>query len=125
MGFNNMNVSLNITEIQATLKEFATQRDWNKFHDPKNLSMSLAAEAGELLEIFQWLTSEEASQAKNNSELRQKTAHELADILLNAIRLADLMDINLDTAIKEKIVLNGKKYPVELVKGKAKKYSEY
>ncbi len=116
---------VNITEIKSILEDFSAQRDWQKFHNPKNISMALAAEAGELLEIFQWLTPEEANTAKESVELTRNTAYELADILLYTIRLADLMDINLTKAIEEKILINEKNYPAELVKGSAKKYTEY
>lgn len=113
---------LDIVKLKKTLQEFADARDWNKFHNPKNLSMALAAEAGELLEIFQWLSEAELSQVCQDSSIKEETSHELADILLYLTRLADALDINLSEAVIEKLKLNDQKYPVWRVKGSARKY---
>ena len=83
--------------------------------------MALAAEAGELLEIFQWMSELDVVQAHNDSAVKEKTSHELADIMLYLIHMAALMNINLSDALTNKIKLNNKKYPAELVKGSAKK----
>jgi len=109
--------------ISTKLREFADKRDWNQFHSPKNLSMALIAEAAELVEIFQWL-SEEASFTLDTKQ-HQAARLELADILIYLIRMADQLDINLIEAVKDKIVINESRYPVELVRGKAKRASEY
>ena len=90
---------LDVEQIKLLLRDYSAKRDWDKFHNPKNLAMSLACESGELLEIFRWLTEEESSQTKMDHRCKEQVAHELADILLNAIRLADLMDINLTESI--------------------------
>ena len=116
---------VDIDQLKKLLHDFAVIRDWTKFHNPKNLSMALAVEAGELLEIFQWMSDNHANQVKNDMEIVKKTQHELADIMLYLIRIAALMDINLSEAVLNKIKLNNEKYPVELVKGSAKKYTEY
>ncbi len=116
---------INVTEIKKILQNFASIRDWNKFHNPKNLSMALACESGELLEIFQWLTEAESNAACNNPITLERTRHELADIIIYAIRMADLMKINLNQAILDKIHLNNVKYPADLVKGSVDKYDEY
>lgn len=116
---------LDVEKLKKILDDFAIIRDWTKFHNPKNLSMALAAEAGELLEIFQWMSDKEAKQAKDNVEIVEKTRDELADVMLYLIRIATLMDINLSEAILHKININNEKYPVDRVKGSAKKYSEY
>jgi dCTP diphosphatase len=116
---------LDIENLKKILDEFATVRDWTQFHNPKNLSMALTVEAGELLEIFQWMTDDQAKQAKNNFHIVTEVSHELADIMLYLIRLATFMDINLAEAVFNKIKLNDKKYPVEQVKGSPKKYTEY
>ena len=73
---------IDINEVKKRLQDFATERDWNKFHNPKNLSMALACESGELLEIFQWLTESESIAACHNSTYRERTRHELADIII-------------------------------------------
>ncbi len=116
---------VDIDAVKNLLRHFSQQRDWDKFHHPKNLAMSLAAEAGELLDIFRWLTETESKALSKNVSAKQQVAQELADVLLNAIRLADLMDINLAKAIDEKLVTNAEKYPVDRVKGSAKKYDQY
>jgi dCTP diphosphatase len=116
---------LDVEQIKMLLRNFSTERDWNQFHNPKNLAMSLACESGELLEIFRWLTEEESTQAKMNPHSKEQVAHELADILLNAIRLADLMDINLTESIHVKFAINEQKYPADVVRGSAKKYNQY
>jgi len=116
---------LDIDKIKDILQDFASVRDWNKFHNPKNLSMSLASEAGELLEVFRWMSETDSSQAYQEPALQEKIAHELADISLNLIRLAGLMKVNLSEAIRDKLAIINEKYPVELVKGSCKKYNEY
>jgi dCTP diphosphatase len=116
---------IDVIKIQKIMKDFTEARDWNKFHSPKNIAMALAAESGELLEIFQWLTEQESFAVKDVAELKERVEHEIADISLYLIRLAGLLDININSAIENKITLNNKKYPAELVKGSAKKYNEY
>ncbi len=114
---------MDINEIQSVLEKFAVDRDWNQFHSPKNLAMALTGEAGELLEIFQWMTEE---QSKNLSDKdKQKVTEELADVMIYLLRLADKTDIDIEKAIGFKIDMNASKYPVEKVKGSAKKYTEY
>jgi len=112
---------IDIDQLKKTLQDFADQRDWQKFHNPKNLAMALAGEAGELLEIFQWLTEAESIQAHQDPDIHKHTSHELADILLYLIRIADQMKINLSQAIHDKLILNNRKYPAELVRGSSKK----
>lgn len=116
---------IDVDKLKKTLDEFAKVRDWEKFHSPKNLSMALAGEAAELLEIFQWLSEEESLKVKVDMAVKEKISQELADILLYAIRLADQLDITLNTALLNKIALNTDKYPVSKCKGSAKKYTTY
>jgi dCTP diphosphatase len=116
---------IDVETLKKQLREFSDERDWKQFHNPKNLAMALAGESGELLEIFQWLTFAESEAVKSEAKLKQDSAYELADILLYAIRLADRLEINLAEAIKNKLVINAEKYPIEKVKGVAKKYHEY
>ncbi len=106
--------------LRARLAEFAAERDWDQFHNPKNLAMALAGEAGELIEHFQWLTFEEAANLPR--ETREEVALECADVLLFLLRLTDKLGIDLAQAAQKKLVLNAKKYPVEKSKGRATKY---
>ena len=112
---------MNIEEIQARLAEFAKERDWEQFHSPKNLSMALAGEVGELLEIFQWLTEEQSQQSSLSEDQLAAATEELADVLIYALRLADKLDINLQDAISTKINKNALRYTVEAAKGSAAK----
>ena len=109
-------------DLQRRLRAFAAARDWERFHNPKNLAMALSAEAGELTEIFQWLTPDESGELAGAD--RDHAAEELADVQIYLLRLADVLGINLGTAVLRKIELNEMKYPVEKARGSAKKSSE-
>ncbi len=115
---------LDVGQIQRAQREFAAERDWDQFHLPKNLAMALAAEAGELLEVFQWMTEKEALGVADDPVKRTAVEHELSDILYYLFRLADKLDIDLDKAFWEKFEHNRKKYPARLARGNAKKYTE-
>ena len=119
-----MNSNLDLSAITEFQRKFAEERNWNQFHTPKNLSTALSIEAAELMEIFQWLTPEESVQIKDDPIKKAKASAELADILYYTIRMADIMDVQLDEVFWEKMRENSAKYPVELAKGNAKKYNE-
>jgi NTP pyrophosphatase (non-canonical NTP hydrolase) len=106
--------------LRVRLAEFAAERDWEQFHNPKNLAMALAGEAGELLEHFQWLTFEQAAHLPQDA--RAEVALEAADVLLFLVRLCDKLDIDLAAACAKKLALNAKKYPVAKSRGRATKY---
>jgi len=110
---------VDIKEIQDKLAKFSEERDWDQFHSPKNLAMALTSEVGELNELFQWLT-EEQSKNVDNDEIRQ----EIADIFIYILRLADKLNINIEDAVREKMEINAKKYPIDLAKGNATKYNK-
>lgn len=112
-----------LISIRDKLRRFASERDWNKFHSPKNLAMALAGEAGELLAEFQWLSQEES--ANLDAARRNAIQNEAADVLIYLIRLADKLDIDLAAAVEAKMDLNNEKYPADRVRGSAKKYTEY
>lgn len=109
--------------LQTELAAFAADRDWDKFHTPKNLAMALSGEAGELLERFQWLTPEQSELGALPSDTLQGIEEEMADVLLYLLRLADRLNINLEAAASAKLQRNAVKYPVEKAKGNAVKYS--
>lgn len=104
------------------LREFSKKRDWEQFHSPKNLSMALAAEAGELLEEFQWLSEAESRNMDQSKKL--EVSLEMADILLYLIRMADVLEIDLIEVSHKKIALNHTKYPVASSKGNSQKFSK-
>lgn len=111
-----------LTALRDQLRTFAAERDWDQFHSPKNLASALAVEAAELLEPFQWLTEE---QSRNLSDKqRSAVTDELADVQIYLIRLADKLDVDLLQAVRAKIARNAEKYPVEVFKGSARKYSD-
>ena len=102
---------MNIPALQATLRQFAADRDWQPFHTPKNLAMALMGEAAELAEIFQWLTPEQSARAHQDAALRPRIADELADVLLYLLQLADHTACDLDRAVADKLVKNARKHP--------------
>ncbi|MBR6964472.1 MAG: nucleotide pyrophosphohydrolase [Prevotella sp.] len=105
-----------ISIIKEALKAFNRERDWEQFHDSKNLALSISIEASELNECFLWKNADEAD--------IEKVEEELADVFLCAIMLADKYDFNIKEICLKKIERNAQKYPVEKAKGKAKKYNE-
>ena len=112
-----------LNELDEILLAFARERDWEQFHSPKNLSMALAGEAGELLEHFQWLT--EAQSAALDTDKKQAVAGEMADILIYLIRLAQRLDVDLIDSVHRKVEINRQRYPAERVRGDARRAEEY
>lgn len=115
---------MDIKDIKKRLRKFAKDRNWDQFHSPKNLSMALAAEAAELLEIFQWLTDEQSKNIVNSEKDMAAVREEIADVFIYLVRLADKLNIDIEKEALAKIALNEKKYPVELSKNNAVKYSK-
>jgi NTP pyrophosphatase (non-canonical NTP hydrolase) len=115
-------MSRDIESLRSRLRLFAAERDWDKFHSPKNLAAALSVEAAELLEHFQWLTEDESTSLSDHK--RQQVAEELADVLLYLVRLADKLEIDLWQAAERKLLKNAEKYPVGKSKGKSTKYTE-
>jgi len=112
---------MNFAEIQNRLRAFAEERDWEQFHTPKNLAMAISGEAGELIEHFQWLTQTESESL--SATVKHEVALEMADIMLYVLRLCDVLQVNPEEAIEQKLIINEQKYPVSLSKGNAKKYN--
>lgn len=114
-----------VKQISDDLKKFAIERDWEQFHTPKNLSMALIAEAAELIEHFQWLTPEE-SKAVSGEKLKD-ISHEMADIFIFLLRIAEQLDVDLLAATREKMAINEKRFPPQekaVQNHKDKKYSK-
>jgi dCTP diphosphatase len=109
-------------ELVQQLRDFARERDWKRFHSPKNLAMALTVEAAELLEHFQWLT--EAESHGLDAARRAAVAEEIADVLLYLLRLSDQLGIDPLAAAAEKIRRNARRYPADKVRGKAGKAEE-
>jgi dCTP diphosphatase len=115
-------MNADIQALQASLRTFAAERDWEQFHSPKNLASALSVEAAELLEHFQWLTEDQSRSMPTTK--REAIAEEIADVLLYLLQLADKLDIDPMEAAHKKLQINATKYPVEHAKGTSKKYSE-
>ena len=108
-----------IAVIQKAVAEFRDARDWRQFHSPKNLSMSIAIEAAELMEHFQWLTTTEASHLSlQDSQTRQAIIEELADVLIYCFSLADVLECDITEIILDKLEKNNAKYPVDQYRGR-------
>jgi len=112
-----------LEELRLRLRDFVAERDWDKFHSPKNLAMALAVECAELVEQFQWLSEEQS--ARPDAARLARVEAELADILVYLVRIADRLDVDLLAATGRKLEENARKYPAERVRGKALKYDEY
>jgi dCTP diphosphatase len=111
-------------EIKSAVAKFAKDRDWEQFHAPKNLTMAIAAEAGELLEHYLWVTTEASSKLTSDPQKRDKVAEELADIIILSLQFSNMTGIDVAAAITSKLQKNAAKYPVEKAKGWSSKYTE-
>ena len=115
---------MDIQAWQERLASFASERDWDQFHSPKNLSSALVVEAAELLEQFQWLTPEQSTSDVLSSKTRDAVQQEVADVAIYLLRICDVLDIDLEDAMARKLAINAEKYPVELARGNATKYTD-
>ena len=111
-----------IEQLQAEIRRFAEERDWQPFHTPKNLVMALAVEAAELMEHFQWATPEQSQQP--DPVKLAAIGEEMSDVLIYLVRLADVLELDLLAAARAKLIHNGQKYPAEAARGNARKYTE-
>ncbi|MBL9198963.1 MAG: nucleotide pyrophosphohydrolase [Opitutaceae bacterium] len=113
-----------VAALKARVLAFVRERDWEQFHNPKNLSMALAAEAGELMEHFLWATPEASQAIAADPAKRAKIADELADVVIYALEFANITGLDVASAIDAKMAANARKYPVEKAKGRSEKYTE-
>ena len=111
-----------LERLRDALRDFASERDWDQFHSPKNLAMALSVEVAELVEHFQWQTEEQSRQPA--PEVLAAVREEVADVLLYLIRLSDRLGIDLVAAADDKLALNARRYPADKVRGTNKKYTE-
>lgn len=119
----NPSTHYDLATLRSDIRTFVEERDWDPFHSPKNLATALAVEAAELLEPFQWLKS--GTPEELGAEKLAAVRHELADVLIYLVRLADKLDVDLAAAAQEKMEINREKYPADKVRGDARKYSDY
>ncbi|MEK6642351.1 MAG: nucleotide pyrophosphohydrolase [Planctomycetota bacterium] len=107
-----------LSDLRKQVQAFADERDWRQFHSPKNLSMSIAIEAAELMEHFQWLENAEARQVRESPEVMLQVREELADVLCFALSFANALEIDVSDALREKMVKNAVKYPADRFRGR-------
>lgn len=107
-----------VSQLRELVRAFVEERDWRQFHTPKNLSMSLAIEAAELMEHFQWLTADESRSLADDRDKLTEVGEELADVLCYALALANELGLDVSQAIRDKMVKNARKYPAEKFRGR-------
>lgn len=112
-----------IADLQAIVRKFCDERDWDQFHNAKDMALSLTLESAEFLEHFQWRSGKEVDEYLKTH--KADAAEELADVFYWVLRIADKLDIDLPETMNEKMVKNAQKYPVEKAKGNHKKYTEH
>jgi dCTP diphosphatase len=103
---------IDVSSLETALQKFADERSWQKYHSPKNLAMALTREVGELVEIFQWLSEEQSKSVAREAMTAQAVRDELADVMLYLVRLSSVLGVDLNEAVRQKLVKNGKKYPI-------------
>lgn len=113
-----------LAALQQRIDHFSAERDWGKFHTAKNLTMALAIEASELMEIFQW-TDSSTSYETLSDDKKQAVSHEVADVFIYLLRFCSVTGIDPMRAAEEKLALNAEKYPADQVRGRSDKYSDY
>ena len=119
-----MDKNTTIEQLKIKVKDFCEKRDWDQFHNPKELAIGISTEANELLQIFRFKSEHDMADLMS-TEKREKVEEELADVLYFVLRFAQMNEIDLSSAIYDKISKNDAKYPVDKVKGCNKKYNEY
>ena len=114
-----------VRQLQILLAAFAEARDWGQFHTPRNLALALVGEVGELSALLQWLSDEEVEVWLNDERGREKLAAEMADVFAYLLRLADVANVDLAAALRNKTLLNEARYPQDRARGSAAKYTQY
>lgn len=107
-----------LAELRDLVRRFVDQRDWSQFHNPKNLSMSIAIEAAELMEHFQWLNPEATGSVRDDADTMQQVREELADVFCYALAFSNALDIDLSGALVDKLRMNEQKYPADKFRGR-------
>lgn len=120
-----MDNDTSILELKKIVQKFCEERDWNQYNPPKDLAIGISTEAAELLDHFRFKTDKEIEEMLQNQKSKEIISDELADIFYFVLRFAQMNDIDLSNSLKNKIIKNSEKYPIEKVKGLNKKYSEY
>lgn len=114
----NLDSSTSVAALRSVVAQFVAEREWQKFHDAKNLAMAIAVEAAELMEHFQWLRSEELGAALQDPQHRAAVGEELADVLCFCLAMANALDFDVSTLVSDKMCKNALKYPASENRGK-------
>ena len=114
-----------VEEVRKAVRDFTKERDWEQFHNPKDVSLALSIEVSEVLEHFRFKTNKEVEEYLSKQENKKELSHEIADVFWFVLRLSDVCGVDLTKALHEKLELSAKKYPVEKVKGLPHKYTYY
>jgi dCTP diphosphatase len=114
---------VNIEDLRREVAQFAENREWDRFHSVRNLVLAMVGEVGEVAEVLQWTDDDKVAELLNAGG-RERLAEELADVLIYLIRVADRSGVNLEQAVRDKLVLNDQRYPKDKSRGSAKKYTE-
>jgi NTP pyrophosphatase (non-canonical NTP hydrolase) len=115
---------VDVSALSLALADFARARDWDQYHSPKNLVMALTGEIGELSEIFQWLTEAASRTVATDPETASAVREEIADIVLYLVRLSDVLGIDLNQAVSDKLKKNAINYPIDKARGSSRKYNQ-
>ena len=115
-------ISDDILRLQLAICQFAEDRDWRQFHDPKNLAMAIAVEAGELMEHFRWVRNDQSWAALKDTRTRDEIEQEFADVMILLLEFASEAGINVRLAVERKMAINATRYPVDKAKGRSEKY---
>ena len=116
---------MNVKKSKKELNDFAKKRDWKKFHNLKNLAISISIESSELLEIFQWHRNEDIDEKIKKTRFKKKISEEVADVLLYLLRFSEIAELDLEKICLKKIKKNAIKYPIKFSKGKSEKYTSF
>ena len=125
MGFKIGVILMDVKYIQNKLSDFAKKRDWEKFHNLKNLAISINIESSELLEIFQWDDNQKVDEKLKKKQFKERISDEVADVLLYLLRFSQIANLDLEKICLKKMKKNAKKYPIKLSKGKSTKYTSF
>src|SRR4051794_40903255 len=120
-----MDAETTLLHLRDEVRAFVHLRDWEQFHEPRNLASAIAIEAAELQELFLWTTDQESASLLDDQSILQAIRNELADILILCLSFANRLNIDLAEAVRSKMALNDQKYPAERVRGKALKYTHF
>ena len=116
--------SVPVEDLRNRIREFVRERDWEQFHKPKDIAMSIGIEAGELLELFQWKTDNEIEEQLQDPSYKERLEDELADVVTFCLALANATGLDISTILENKLKKNHEKYPIEKSRGRATKYTE-